>query len=83
MGFMPKRGLDVSKCEIARSAAFTLLACTSVPTCHRERRRGFSNSVIFGKEGGYFAGGGWRVSNRLVSVTAPALTFSKLQFPYV
>lgn len=58
MGFMPKRGLDVSKCEIARSAAFTLLACTSVPTCHRERRRGFSNSVIFGKEGGYFAGGG-------------------------
>lgn len=26
MGFMPKRGLDVSKCEIARSAAFTLPA---------------------------------------------------------
>lgn len=24
MGFMPKRGLDVSKCEIARSAAFVL-----------------------------------------------------------
>lgn len=58
MGFMPKRGLDVSKCEIARSAVFALLACTSVPTCHRERRRGFSNSVIFGKEWGYFAGGG-------------------------
>lgn len=27
MGFMPKRGLDVSKCEIARSAAFTLPVC--------------------------------------------------------
>lgn len=81
MGFMPKRGLDVSKCEIARSAVFALLACTSVPTCHRERRRGFSNSVIFGKEWGYFAGGG--LSNRLVSMTAPALTFSKLQFPHV
>lgn len=27
MGFMPKRGLDVSKCEIARSAASALPAC--------------------------------------------------------
>lgn len=30
MGFMPKRGLDVSKCEIARSAAVALPACLSL-----------------------------------------------------
>lgn len=35
MGFMPKRGLDVSKCEIARSAALTQGLCLllSVPAC--------------------------------------------------
>lgn len=82
MGFMPKRGLDVSKCEIARSAAFALLACMSVPACHRGRHRGFSPRVIFGKEWGYFVCVGG-VSNRLVSVPAPALTFSKLQFPHL
>lgn len=27
IGFMPKRGLDVSKCEIARSATFALSTC--------------------------------------------------------
>lgn len=35
MGFMPKRGLDVSKCEIARSAAlpFPLTCfCSQVPS---------------------------------------------------
>lgn len=64
MGFMPKRGLDVSKCEIARSAAFALLSCMSVPTCHRRRHRGFSHSVIFGKEWGYFAGGGGWIGGR-------------------
>lgn len=38
MGFMPKRGLEVSKCEIARSAAFAFVSCMSVPTCHRGRQ---------------------------------------------
>lgn len=39
MGFMPKRGLEVNKCEIARSAAFALL-CMSVHTDHRGKHRG-------------------------------------------
>lgn len=58
MGFMPKRGLDVSKCEIARSAA---PACAHSPW---GRRGGVPNSVIFGK-----AGAG--VSNQLVSSASP------------
>lgn len=61
MGFMPKRGLDVSKCEIARSAA---PACAHSPW---GRGGGVPNSVIFGKAG---AGG----PTSLFPAPAPALT---------
>lgn len=61
MGFMPKRGLDVSKCEIARSAAS---ACTHSPW---GTHGGVPNSVILGKRGR-----GCQTS--LLPAPAPALT---------
>lgn len=75
MGFMPKRGLDVSKCEIARSAAsaLPLARLCSLPV---GRPGGAPNSVIFGKAR---AGEGCQTSllaapaAALTSLTAPAL----------
>lgn len=80
MGFMPKRGLDVSKCEIARSAALPFLFTCLCPHVPSGKTRGLPQACNLWKGVGWIGRLG---SNRLVSSASPKatrLTFSELQF---
>lgn len=80
MGFMPKRGLDVSKCEIARSAALPFLFTCLCPHVPSGKTQGLPQACNLWKGVGWIGRLG---SNRLVSSASPkatCLTFSELQF---
>ena len=80
MGFMPKRGLDVSKCEIARSADLPFLLTCLCPHIPSGKTRGLPQACNLWKGVGWVGRLG---SNRLVSSAShntTRLTFSELKF---